>query len=54
MLKRPFVFHSQVGRVRLSLLKAFEKVLILHEKKIPKGTSVTSHVTLTDTVQSRG
>lgn len=32
MLKRPFVFQSRVGRVRLSFLKAFERVLILHEK----------------------
>lgn len=54
MLKRPFVFQRQVGRVRLSFLKAFERALILHEKKIPKATSVTSHVTLTDRVQSRG
>lgn len=38
----------------LSFQRAFEKALILHEKEIPKATSVTSHDTLTDRVQSWG
>lgn len=39
---------------RLSFPQSFEKPVILHEKKTPKATSVTSGVTLTDRVQSGG
>lgn len=43
VLKRALVFWSQAAWVRLSLCTAFEKILILHEKEIPKATSVTWH-----------
>lgn len=38
----------------LSFLRSFEKAVILHEKRAPQATSVTSGVTLTDRVQSWG
>lgn len=51
--KKAFVFPWSGWRGwRLSFLRCFEKAVILHEKRPPKATSVTSGVTLTDRVQS--
>lgn len=53
--KEAFVFLWSGWRgCCLSLLRSFEKAVILHEKRAPKATSVTSGVTLTDRVQSKG
>lgn len=44
---------GQVGWC-LSLLRSFEKAVILHERRAPKATSATSGVTFADRVRSRG